>query len=442
MHPHDSRELTQDPGALSAGEGAVVDTMVPGTGGVGEAIPAPPAGDVGLEALTRPLLRALATIANLESTYLTVFDWDRREQEVRFVHRAGGVEIQEGSREPLPPQVSEESLPGVTRSPSQMPKTHPDSQAARRLGLRTYVSVPVVLAKHELFGMVCGASSQAGAVSEPVVSVMEYFAEIIADHITRERVAVTEQRAAMAEAQLRARARYLAVAEHQLKTPLTSLGGAAKLLRDGWRVLDDAQRQQFIEMVVRSADDLSERIDGLLTEATADVQSRELVPVDLDLGEFVEAITRATDGLTADHSVRAHVERGLQLRVDPTALHQVLGHLLDNAIKYSPRHAAVNVLASSTPDGIALSVVDEGMGLPDGMDVFEAFRRGDMDLVGAVPGIGLGLHIVRNLVEAMGGTVTAEANPWRGSTFTVLLPHRADPSPYESAPGTESSTTA
>ena len=102
----------------------------------------------------------------------------------------------------------------------------------------------------------------------------------------------------------------------------------------------------------------------------------------------------------------------------------MLGHLLDNAIKYSPRHAGVNVLASSTSGGIAISVVDEGVGLPDGMDVFEPFKRGHKDLVGATPGIGLGLHIVRNLAEAMGGTVTAETNPRRGSTFTVRLPHR------------------
>ena len=245
-----------------------------GTRDVDSAIPTSPSGDVDLEGLTRPLLEALARIAGLESTYLTVFDWDRREQEVRFVHRAGDVGIEEGSRLPLPEDVSQESLPGVTRSPAQMPRTHPDSQAARRLGLRTYVSVPVVLAKHELYGMICGASRRAGAVTEPVVSVMEFFAAIVADHITRERVAATEQRAAMAEAQLRARARYLAVAEHHLKTPLTSLSGAAKLLRDGWKDLDDAQREQFVDMVVRSSDDLSGRIDGLLTEAGADVQSR------------------------------------------------------------------------------------------------------------------------------------------------------------------------
>ena len=140
--------------------------------------------------------------------------------------------------------------------------------------------------------------------------------------------------------------------------------------------------------------------------------------------------------------MRAHIEAGLRLRADPTALHQVLGHLLDNAIKYSPRRTVVNVLASSSSKGVVITVVDEGVGLPEEIDVFEAFKRGDRHLVGATSGIGLGLHIVRNLVEAMGGTVTAETNPWRGSTFTVYLPHREDPSTYPSVSGTESSTTA
>ena len=123
--------------------------------------------------------------------------------------------------------MSHESLPGVTRSSSQLPQTHPDSLAAKRLGMRTYVSVPVVLAKHELYGMVCGASRMTQPISERLVSVMEFFAEMIADHVTRTRVAATEERADLAEEELRARARFLAAAEHQLKTPLTVIQGAA-----------------------------------------------------------------------------------------------------------------------------------------------------------------------------------------------------------------------
>ena len=374
-----------------------------------------------LEELTRPLLEALAKLAGLECTYLTVFDWARREQEVRYVHRAGDVEIAEGSRLPLPDGVSLEILLGVTRSPAQMPGTHPDSQAAKRLGLRTYVSVPVVLPKHELFGMVCGASRRPHPVGEPVVSVMESFAQIVADHMSRARVAAAEERAERAEEQLRARGLFLAMAEHELKTPLTSLLGAARILRDGGPELGQDQRDVLLDMVIRNALDLSSCVEGLLVEARGDVQSRDLVPVDLDLAEFVEPIARTFDAV-GTHRVRAEVEEGLPAFADPSALHQVLGHLLDNAVKYAPAHGTIRVVGHRTPDGVAIAVVDEGPGLPDGVDVFEAFRRGDNEHIGSAPGIGLGLHIVRNLAGAMGGSVGAAANAEGGTTFTVNLP--------------------
>jgi K+-sensing histidine kinase KdpD len=393
-----------------------------GASGIGEVVALAAAGSDDLEGLVRPVLKLLATVADLESTYLTVFDWARREQEVRFVHSAGEVEIEEGSRLPLPAAVSRESLPGVTRSRTAPPGSHPDSQAAKRRGLRTYVSVPVVLAKHELYGMVCGASRKPQSVSEPVVSVMEFLAHIVADHVTRARVAATERRADLAEEQLRTRARFLAVAEHQLKTPLTTLLGAAQALRDGWAGLGAGERDTFLDMVTRSAQDLSARVGGLLVEARADVRSRELAGVDLDLVDFVGMITRAFDALETDHEVRAEVEVGLRATADPAALHQVLGHLLDNAVKYSPARGIISVTGQTTPDGVAIAVVDEGVGLPAGMDVFDAFQRGDNEQVGVAPGIGLGLHIVRNLVEAMGGSVTAEENAGPGSTFTVRLP--------------------
>src|SRR5947199_10771342 len=101
-----------------------------------------------LAALTRPLLEALAKLSGLESTYLAVFDWDRREQEVRVVHSAGKVQVREGIRLPLPAGISQETLPGVTRSPPQLvARAFPDSLVAKRLGLETYVIVPVVVAK-------------------------------------------------------------------------------------------------------------------------------------------------------------------------------------------------------------------------------------------------------------------------------------------------------
>lgn len=394
---------------------------------------APPAGDApfdqimvraasqdGLEELTLPLLVALAEFAGLDCTYLSVFDWERGEQVVTLVHRAGGVEIEKGSRLPIADGLPQEISLGGNRSAAKVPKAHPDGLAAKRLGLRTYVSVPVVVATHGLFGMICGASRRPQPVSEPVVSVMESFARIIADHIVRTRIADAELRAERAEAELRARGLSLAVAEHALKTPLTSLLGAVRILDAGWPDLGDGERRQFLEMAVRNALDLSRRIEGLLVDAKVGAQRPDLAPVEIDIGEFVEPIVRAFDA-AGDHRIRTEVEEGLTARADPVALHEVLGNLLDNAIKYSQCPGVISVVAHRTPDGIVLAIVDEGMGLPSGVDVFEAFQRGD-DHAGVAPGIGLGLYVVRTLVEAMGGSVTAAANAERGATFTVRLP--------------------
>jgi signal transduction histidine kinase len=375
-----------------------------------------------LEDLTRPLLEALATLGSLDSTYLIVFDWDRREQEVRFVHSAGEVSITKGSRLPLPDTVFQESLPGVTRSSAQMPETFPDAQAAKHLGLGTYVSVPVVLAKHELYGMLSGAGKRAQPVSERLVSAMEFFAQMIAEQVSRTLVAATEQRADLAEEELRARARFLAVAEHQLKTPLTAIQGAAEVLHARWADLGVSTRDEFLEIILRNARRLSAGFTGLLVEARADVRSRELVPVDVDLGALVQAIARELDAVSTGHQVRANVEQGLTTHADPTALGQVLGHLLDNAVNYSPAGGVITVVGYKTAEGVAVAVVDEGTRLPVGIDIFEAFQRGDSTEVGAAPGIGLGLHIVRTLVEAMGGSVTAQSDAEAGTRFTVNLP--------------------
>jgi len=378
-----------------------------------------------LDALVPALLEALARIADLDSTYLTVFDWDKREQEVRFLHSTAEVGITDRSRLPLAAVVSRESLPGVTRSPAGEMQAHADSEVAKHVGLATYASVPIVLAGHELWGMVCGASRlPQPEVSDRVITLMEGFAGIIAEHVSWERAVATERRAEGAEAELRSRGRFLAQAEHELKTPLTVLRGAVELLRNGWDDLSDGERKQWFAMTSRSADALSADIDGLLDEARSNLRRQELVAVEVDVATVAAPMIRAFDALSARHEVRAEFEERLRAWVDPTALSQVLGHLLDNAIKFSPDGGIVRVSGRRTEGAVEISVVDQGLGLPQGVDIFQAFERGEHD-VATGPGVGLGLHIVRGLVDASGGSVTATPNVGTGSTFTVRLPSPA-----------------
>jgi signal transduction histidine kinase len=120
--------------------------------------------------------------------------------------------------------------------------------------------------------------------------------------------------------------------------------------------------------------------------------------------------------------VVAEVEEGTMALADPTPLYQVLGHLLDNAIKYSPEGGTITIRVVPTPHDVRIDVIDEGVGLPDGVDIFEPFRRGEPREDDEPPGVGLGLHIVRSLLEAMDGSVDARTNEDGGSTFTVRLP--------------------
>lgn len=375
-----------------------------------------------LESLTRPLLEALAKLANLESTYLTVFDWDSREQEVRFVHSTGEIQIAEGTRIAVPEDLVPEALPGVTRSPRALTKAHPDSKFARRLGLESYVSVPVTVAEHRLFGMLCGASLKPRQVGEPIVTVMEFFAQIIADHVTRTSVAATERRAAAAEERLRTRARFLAEAEHKLKGPLTVLTWTPSMLLERWAEMRADRRIELLAAMDRNARDLARLIDEMLLEARSDVRARELVPVPVEITPLVQRIAGVFASVSASHKVAVEGDEGIVARVDPAGLHQVLGLLLDNAIKYSPAGGAIALRVATTAGGVQVEVTDAGVGVPDGVDIFEPFVRGDLGVTEGVPGIGLGLHIVRNLVEAMGGSVSARRNAGPGSTFTVRVP--------------------
>jgi signal transduction histidine kinase len=135
-------------------------------------------------------------------------------------------------------------------------------------------------------------------------------------------------------------------------------------------------------------------------------------------------IAAAFDGVSASHHILAETPPGLVAWADPIPLHQVIGHLLDNAIKYSPNGGDITIRAARTDEDIQIDVIDEGIGLPDpeAIDVFEPFQRGDLNAIGATPGVGLGLHIVRTLVVSMGGSVTARPHTDRGSTVTICLP--------------------
>jgi signal transduction histidine kinase len=288
--------------------------------------------------------------------------------------------------------------------------------------LSTYASVPIIATDHRLFGTLCGASRSRRPVADTTITAMESFARLIVDQMARDDVHRAERRAGLAERQLTDRAKFLAEAEHQLKTPLIVLTGFADALKRRGATMSEEDRSAAVTVIHKNAWRLSDQIDRLLEESLAEVRGRDLHPTVIDLRETVVSAIRGFQESAEDHGLRLVAGDEVRALADPEALHQLLAHLLDNAIKYSGPGTNIVISVRHAGASAEIDVRDDGIGIPTNIDLFAPFQRGHDATLAARPGVGLGLHIVRNLATAMGGTVTAARNPDHGSTFTLQLP--------------------
>jgi signal transduction histidine kinase len=218
---------------------------------------------------------------------------------------------------------------------------------------------------------------------------------------------------------------FVANASHELKTPLTVIGGFAETLRD--RDLPAADRERFLETIEANARRMQRIIDDLLDLSryesggwVPNVVTNDLAGVVSDV--FV-GVHRQADakGLTLSFEAPDEAKR---VDADPTALRQVLANLVENALQHTS-HGGITVRAEALPQGgTTLSVHDTGRGIPAEHlgRIFERFYRVDAARSRAAGGTGLGLAIVRHLVEAHGGSVRAESVVGQGTTITVLFP--------------------
>ena len=218
----------------------------------------------------------------------------------------------------------------------------------------------------------------------------------------------------------------VATVSHELRTPITSIRGFVELLLDASTDLTESQMRMLLT-IERNAEQLQRVAEDLLADPGAG-RGLRVAFTELDLYRLTEEAVHAIQTSATMAGVKLSLEPGCEVPVfgDPTRLHQLLGNILSNAIKFSPHGGRVKVIVDNFDSYARVQVLDEGPGIPVGErdQLFERFYRLASSTEMGVPGTGLGLAIAKSVAEAHEGFVDIADTPGWSTTFRVHLPLR------------------
>mgnify|MGYP000274084808 CR=1 FL=1 len=220
---------------------------------------------------------------------------------------------------------------------------------------------------------------------------------------------------------------FVSTVSHELRTPLTSIYGFAETLLRQDVLFGEEERATFLRYIASESERLTAIVDRLLSVAQLDTGDVSVQLAETDVAAVVNEAVRSLDGTDANgHRFVVEIaDEPLAAEADREKLGQVLAHLLDNAVRYSPAGGTVTVAARRRDDAVEVSVEDQGIGIPHGEQerIFRKFYRGDAAMAGAVGAgaTGLGLFLAEGLISAMGGRIRVDSSEGQGSTFVLEL---------------------
>lgn len=307
--------------------------------------------------------------------------------------------------------------------------------------VKSYLSVPVTAASGEAIGTMFFGHPEPGVFTERTERIVRGIAAQAAVALDNTRLyeaaqQAAEERKVLLESEREARAEaerssqmkdeFLATLSHELRTPLSAILGWAQVLRRGGK--DEADRQRGLQTIERNARSQAQLIEDLLdmsriTSGKVLLDIQNLSPAGF-LDAAIETVRPAADAKNIRLEKHYDADPGT-IAGDPARLQQVVWNLLSNAIKFTPRDGQVTVELARRGDSVVITVRDTGAGIkPEFIThVFERFRQADASMTRRHGGLGLGLSIVKHLIEQHGGTVRAEsAGEGLGSSFSIELP--------------------
>jgi signal transduction histidine kinase len=339
--------------------------------------------------------------------------------------RGAGDVFPPGNSDPIEGSLLERVLDGkivVRRDLTE--RDSPADEQLLALGLRSELVTPLLVGARTI-GMLSLSRERPDAFSEDEVELVSLLGRLVATAVQNIRAYEAERRRVEELARLsQLRADFVSLVSHELRSPMAAVIGAARTLRDRWRMLTADQRESFLALIGDETARLAELVGDVLDTSRIEAGTFSYRFEEVDLGrvvdEGVETAVLAQQEVPVVASVRGALPA---IRGDRARLRQVLGNLIENAVKYSPEGGEVRVSAAAANGAVRIAVRDAGPGIPGDQQgrIFEKFGR--VDVPGASkPGTGLGLFIARSIAEAHGGSLDVSSGAEPGSTFTLTLP--------------------
>jgi signal transduction histidine kinase len=311
----------------------------------------------------------------------------------------------------------------VVYRPDMDDPRYPEEAAFVELGLRCRLAAPLLMAGRSM-GMISLVRVEPDSFSEDEIELVTILGRFLGSAVQNIRAYEAERATVEELRKLSAlRADFVSLVSHELRSPMAAVIGSAATLHQRWRELSPEQRESFLALIEHETKRLADLVGDVLDTSRIESGSFTYSFADVDIGELIRESAALAESGQDEVAVRPQVNEPLPLvRADRERLRQVLTNLVDNAVKYSPAGAEVDVLAFSENGRITVEVRDHGPGVaPEHQSlIFEKFGRAAGEH--AKPGTGLGLFIARSIAQAHGGSLEVRSTPPKGATFALVLP--------------------
>jgi signal transduction histidine kinase len=381
-----------------------------------------------LDAAFGAFIRELRGLVPFERAAIVLVDGDTATT-MATAGRGANEIFPPGSAGPLEGSVLEQVLEGLTVLRRDLEnREFPEDELLLGLGLRSEVLAPLQLGARTT-GMLSVSRAEPDGFGADEVELVALLGRLVATAVQNIRAYEAERRRNEELARLSAlRADFVSLVSHELRSPMAAVIGASRTLQERWRLLSADQRESFLALIADETTRLAALVADVLDTSRLEAGTFSYRFENVDVAEIVLDAVESATLAQQDVPVVASVPGKLPaIRGDRARLRQILGNLIDNAVKYSPEESDVEVRAFAADGGVRVSVRDAGPGIPREHQsrIFEKFGR--VDIPGSSkPGTGLGLFIARSIAEAHGGTLEVSSLPREGATFVLTLPFAAD----------------